>query len=143
MLLFGAGHVGRAIARACSGLPIDLHWYDNRGEWADTPGAMLIGEEEAVRLAGRAGVDTAIGILTHDHGLDCRLAAAALAGAAGFVGMIGSATKRARLLARLEKDGIDSARLTCPIGLPQVPGKSPEAIAIATVAQLLALGAPA
>ena len=58
-------------------------------------------------------------------------------------GLIGSRTKRARFLSRLEKDGVDHSRLTCPIGLPGVHGKEPEVIAIATLAQLLMLRSPA
>jgi xanthine dehydrogenase accessory factor len=42
-------------------------------------------------------------------------------------------------VSRLEKDGVDHARLTCPIGLPGITGKEPEVIAIATLAQLLTL----
>ena len=91
--------------------------------------------------AGSADRETAVVILTHDHGLDYRLTAAALASPARYVGLIGSETKRARFLSRLEKDGIDATRLTCPIGLPGPKGKEPETIAIATLAQLLMLDA--
>ena len=52
-------------------------------------------------------------------------------------------TKRARFLKRLAADGIDAARLTCPIGLPGLHGRQPEVIAIATLAQLLLLRSPA
>lgn len=143
VLLFGAGHVGRAVARACAGLPLALAWFDTRAAWADAPGATLVAEEEALACARAAPPEGAVAILTHDHELDYRLTVAALASAAGFVGLIGSATKRARFLSRMARDGVDPGRLTCPIGLPQVPGKVPEAIAIAIVAQLLALGPPA
>jgi len=142
LLLFGAGHVGRAIARACAGLPLSLAWFDTREEWA-MPGVVMLDEEDAVQCARTAGPQAAVAILTHDHAFDYRLTAAALAGEAGYIGLIGSKTKRARFLSRLAADGIDSARLTCPIGLTTVPGKTPEAIAVATVAQLLALGEPA
>ena len=82
-------------------------------------------------------------MMTHDHGLDYRLTAAALGGRARFVGLIGSRTKRARFLSRLAADGVDAARLTCPIGLPGIDGREPEVIAIATLAQLLMLRSPA
>ena len=67
-------------------------------------------------------------ILTHDHALDYELAGAALSGPASFIGMIGSATKRARFRRRLAGEGFDEAaldRLTCPIGLPGIVGKAP------------------
>jgi xanthine dehydrogenase accessory factor len=139
VLMFGAGHVGKAIAARAQGLPLHLGWYDSRPEAAETPGVVLVDEEAMVACAGSAEGDTAVVILTHDHGLDYRLTAAALASPARYVGLIGSETKRARFLSRLEKDGIDQGRLTCPIGLAGLKGKEPEVIAIATLAQLLTL----
>jgi xanthine dehydrogenase accessory factor len=140
VLMFGAGHVGKAIAARADGLPLHLAWYDSRPEAAETPGVVLADEDAMVVCAGSAGSATAVVILTHDHGLDHRLAAAALSSPARFVGLIGSQTKRARFLSRLEKEGVDHERLTCPIGVPGLKGKAPEVIAIATLAQLLMLG---
>ena len=54
-----------------------------------------------VACAREAGGDAAVLVMTHDHGLDYRRAAAALASSAAFVGLIGSATKRARFTRRL------------------------------------------
>jgi xanthine dehydrogenase accessory factor len=141
VLMFGAGHVGKAIAARAQGLPLHFGWYDSRPEAAETPGVVLADEEAMAACAGSAGTDTAVVILTHDHGLDYRLTAAALASPARYVGLIGSATKRARFVSRLQKDGIDPGRLTCPIGVPGPKGKEPEVIAIATLAQLLMLDA--
>jgi xanthine dehydrogenase accessory factor len=141
--MFGAGHVGRAIAARAPGLPLHFAWHDSRPEAAETPGVVFADEAEMVACAAAAGEDSAVVILTHDHGLDYRLTAAALGSRARFVGLIGSQTKRARFLSRLQKDGIDPGRLTCPIGLPGIHGKEPEVIAIATLAQLLALRNPA
>ncbi|HEV2818691.1 MAG TPA: xanthine dehydrogenase accessory protein XdhC [Allosphingosinicella sp.] len=141
--MFGAGHVGRAIAARAPGLPLHLAWHDSRPEAAETPGVVLADEDAMVACAAAAPEDAAVVILTHDHGLDYRLTAAALGSRARFVGLIGSQTKRARFVSRLGKDGVDHARLTCPIGLPGISGKEPEVIAIATLAQLLALRSPA
>ena len=138
--LFGAGHVGRAIAARAAGLPLALAWYDSRAEAAETPGVVLADEDALVACAGEAPEGTAVVIMTHDHGLDYRLTAAALGSRAGFVGLIGSRTKRARFLSRFAADGVDAGRLTCPIGLPGIHGREPEVIAIATLAQLLMLG---
>ena len=58
----------------------------------------------------------------------------------GFVGLIGSASKWAHFGRELKKQGLTAdelARVTTPIGLPNVPGKSPQAVAIAVAAQLL------
>jgi xanthine dehydrogenase accessory factor len=143
VLMFGAGHVGKAIAARAQGLPLHFGWYDSRPEAAETAGVMLADEDAMTACAGSADGDTAVVILTHDHGLDYRLAAAALASEARYVGLIGSETKRARFLSRLAKDKVDATQLTCPIGLPGPKGKEPEVIAIATLAQLLMLGAAA
>jgi xanthine dehydrogenase accessory factor len=142
VLLFGAGHVGRAIVARAEGLPIHIAWYDSRPEMAETPGVVLADEEELAATAAEAPEDAAVLIMTHDHGLDYRLAAAALGSGARFVGLIGSQTKRARFLKRLAADTIVSARLTCPIGLPGINGREPEVIAIAVLAQLLTLRNP-
>ena len=139
VLMFGAGHVGKAIFMRAEGLPLHLAWYDSRPEAAETSGVVLAGEDSAIACAGSAGADAAVVILTHDHGLDYRLTAAALTSPARFVGLIGSETKRARFRSRFDKEGIDHSRLTCPIGLPGMKGKEPEVIAIATLAQLLIL----
>jgi xanthine dehydrogenase accessory factor len=139
VLMFGAGHVGKAIAMRAEGLPLHLAWYDSRPEAAETPGVVLADERSMVACAGSADAEAAVVILTHDHGLDYALTAAALVSPARYVGLIGSETKRARFLSRLDKDGIDHARLTCPIGLLGLKGKEPETIAIATLAQLLTL----
>jgi xanthine dehydrogenase accessory factor len=141
--LFGAGHVGRAIAARASGLPLDIAWYDSRAEAAEAPGVMLADEAGMVACAGHAPEGGAVVVVTHDHALDYRLTAAALDSRARFVGLIGSRTKRARFLSRLAADGVDGARLTCPIGLPGISGREPEVIAIATLAQLLMLERPA
>lgn len=139
VFLFGAGHVGRAIAARAAGLPLYLAWYDIRPEAAETPGVVLADEEQMVACAAAAQEGTAVVVMTHDHGLDYRLTAAALGGRTHYVGLIGSRTKRARFLSRLAADGVDATRLTCPIGLPGIKGREPEVIAIATLAQLLTM----
>ena len=80
-------------------------------------------------------------VLTHSHDLDLAITEAVLRrGDFGYLGLIGSATKRARFLRRFEQRGIAPdalARLTCPIGVPGIAGKHPAVIALAVVAQLL------
>lgn len=139
VLLFGAGHVGQAIARACAGLPLSLGWFDTREEMREIPGVICCPPEMMEEVLAQTAPGAAALILTHDHALDYRLAAAALRGPAQFVGMIGSATKRARFLSRLKADGIDPSPLVCPIGLPGISGKQPAVIAIGVAAQLLSL----
>lgn len=141
--LFGAGHVGQAIARHARGLPFQLAWFDTRPEQEAIDGVTMVDEDRVEACLADAPDDAAVLILTHDHGLDYRLTLAALRrGPLAFVGLIGSATKGARFRSRLTRDGIARERLaalTSPIGLPGVRGKEPDVIAIATLAQILQL----
>jgi xanthine dehydrogenase accessory factor len=137
VLLFGAGHVGRAVARALEGLPFLVGWYDSRSDYAARAGVIHCVEDDLERCVTEQQGHGAILIMTHDHAVDYRLARAALSGTARFVGLIGSQTKRARFVARLEAEGLDPARLTCPIGVAGITGKEPAVIAAAVAAQLL------
>ncbi|MDE8651321.1 xanthine dehydrogenase accessory protein XdhC [Novosphingobium album (ex Liu et al. 2023)] len=143
--LFGAGHVGQAIARHMRGLPLHLAWFDTRPEQEAIDGVTVVDEEHIEQCVADAPGNAAILILTHDHGLDYHLTLAALRrDPVAFVGLIGSATKGARFRSRLARDGIAPdrlARLTSPIGIAGVRGKEPDVIAISTLAQLLALDA--
>nr|WP_144903885.1 xanthine dehydrogenase accessory protein XdhC [Novosphingobium taihuense] len=143
LYLFGAGHVGQAIARHVGGLPLRLAWFDTRPVFETIEGVAVVPESGITQCVAEAPSDAALVILTHDHALDYRLTHAALTRAPlAFIGLIGSQTKRARFLSRLEREGVNAearARLTCPIGLPGVTGKEPDVIAVALLAQLLQL----
>ncbi len=141
VLVFGAGHVGLALERVARSLPVRFELFDTR---PNLPAAVQIGEAEAVAMASMASPNTLVLIMTHDHALDYRLVRAALQGRPGFVGLIGSASKRARFLRRLREEPVDPtalARLTCPIGIAGIKGKEPEVIAVSVAAQLLMLAA--
>jgi xanthine dehydrogenase accessory factor len=78
-------------------------------------------------------------VLTHSHALDLEIVQAVLKrGDAGYLGLIGSLTKRAVFTHRLTQQGFDVSALHCPIGLPGITGKEPEVIAASIVADLLA-----
>lgn len=143
LYLFGAGHVGQAIARHAGGLPVRLAWFDTRPVFGDVAGVAVVPESALIQCVAEAPDEAAMVILTHDHALDYRLTLAALSRPAlAFTGLIGSQTKRARFMARLEREGVSAearGRLTCPIGLPGVTGKEPDVIAVALLAQLLQL----
>ncbi|WP_158814176.1 xanthine dehydrogenase accessory protein XdhC [Methylocapsa sp. S129] len=144
LYLFGAGHVGRALILALAPLPFRTHWIDPRREAfperAPANVAMVHAREPAQELA--AAPDGAqVLVMTHSHPLDLAIVSEALgAERFSFVGLIGSATKRARFLSQMRAAGLGEealARLVCPIGLPGVEGKEPAVIAAAIAAQLL------
>jgi len=150
--LYGAGHVGRAIARALAPLNVIVDWIDEReeefpaefheqgGPWPDHIRKVCVDAVEGEVRAAPPGAFFLV--LTHRHDLDLRISTAILQrGDFGFFGLIGSRTKRERFIHRFEERGIAAesiARMTCPIGLPGITGKEPEVIAAAVVAQLLA-----
>ncbi|GAB0115061.1 xanthine dehydrogenase accessory protein XdhC [Acidisoma sp. C75] len=142
--LFGAGHVGQAVARLLADLPCRLLWHDARAEAfaavALPAHARAIPRSDAAAIAALPPGAMVL-IMTHDHGLDFALTEAALARPdLAFVGTIGSETKRARFASRLARAGVSGqaiARLHCPVGLPGIGGKLPAEIAIAVVGQLL------
>lgn len=147
VLVFGAGHVGRALARALSLLPVALHVVDSRAEELsllppEVERSLTPIPEAHIRAAAPG---TAYVILTHDHALDFVLAAEALARRdAAYVGMIGSSTKRASFRSWLRRSaaGLSDKRLTCPIGAGFSKDKRPEVIAAFTAAELMGLFGP-
>ncbi len=143
--LYGAGHVGRAIAALLERIDCRVQWIDERdSEFPATPSASHI-ERVCVEPVEAEVTQAPPGafylVLTHSHDLDLRITEAILKrGDFGYLGLIGSQTKRARFVHRFQQRGIDAAtlaRLTCPIGVPGIAGKEPEVIALAVVAQLL------
>lgn len=151
--LFGAGHVGHALAHIARDLPLALHWIDSRAAAFPTEPPEPGWRQEACEPPADAVADLAAGsavlVMTHNHAEDFDIIAACLKrqrerGDLPFVGMIGSRTKwasfRQRLLARGFGEA-DLAHVTCPIGVPGVAGKQPAVIAVAVLAQLLSLPA--
>jgi xanthine dehydrogenase accessory factor len=145
VLLFGAGHVGRAVMLALAPLPFEVTWADPRPE--AFPAAM---PQNVTGFAGNpldvvaAAPDGALAfIMSHSHPLDLEIAGAALRNPAiAHVGVIGSATKRARFERRLREAGVDELRIKamiCPIGIGGIRSKHPAAIAVSVAAQLITL----
>ncbi|NRG18814.1 xanthine dehydrogenase accessory protein XdhC [Rhizobiales bacterium] len=143
--LFGAGHVGRALVLALAPLPFNVTWIDSR---ADAFPAMVPAncrcvlserpEKELINAPDGAWVI----VMTYSHALDQAIADTALRRTKiPYVGMIGSRTKRGRMLSRFRAGGIEESaldRFVCPIGLQSIRSKHPAAIAASVAADLLA-----
>jgi xanthine dehydrogenase accessory factor len=144
VVLFGAGHVGRAVVRALSGIRCRLTWIDTRDDCfpAATPDnveCVATDTPEAEIAAAPAGAYFLV--MTHSHALDEVLAERILArGDFAYFGLIGSVSKRRQFEKRMEARGMPRTRfaaMTCPIGIAGITGKEPEVIAIAVAAELL------
>ncbi len=131
--LFGAGHVGKATAPILATLPFRTVWLDTR----QGAGARTL--DEAGLLGAIAGAPPMSWylVMTHSHDLDYALCRAVLRRDYRWLGLIGSATKRARFVSRLTAEGLDPTRIRCPIGIGTLRSKAPEAIAISVAAELL------
>ena len=143
VLIFGAGHTGLALSRALSLLPLDVSLIDDREGLNPTLPDQIafrrVDNPETAITEAMAGA--AVVILTHSHALDYALADAALRRSdLAYVGMIGSATKRARFRQWFRARGGSEealARLVCPIGGKAIRDKRPEVIAALTSAEIV------
>ncbi|WP_323765329.1 xanthine dehydrogenase accessory protein XdhC [Marinovum sp.] len=143
VFILGAGHVGRELAKLLQHLPVNCVLIDQRaGELALNTAAVETRQSAIPEIdIMTAPPGSAFIVLTHDHGLDFLLASAALErGDAGYVGLIGSATKRARFRSWCLKhcDGLSIDRLICPIGAGGSRDKRPAVIAAFVVAEVIA-----
>lgn len=149
IMVFGAGHVGRALISILSQLPCRVRWVDSRefelesasGQQpaaniepilSDTPA-----EEVASMVPGSYYV-----IMTHNHPMDFDITEAVLKrGDAAYVGLIGSTTKWQRFKMRWQHRGYQDnfyQAVHCPVGLSSVPGKQPMEVAVSIAGQLIA-----
>ena len=142
LYLFGAGHVGRAVAHVLKVSAFQTRWFDERLEFQKKIGELHVEPLSEVDLE-MAPEKLFVLIMTHSHDRDYELTKAALSNEQiAFCGLIGSKTKRARFLQRLRNDGLTQAqiaKLTCPIGETGLQSKTPGAIAVSAVAQLMSV----
>ena len=145
VLLFGAGHVGRALVLALAPLPFAVRWIDSRADQfpqfvpANTPRSRHSSDPDSE--IDRAPKGALIVVMTHSHPLDYAITAKALQRRDfSFVGLIGSRTKRARFASQAQADRAHrcrhrAARLSDRAR--EIKGKEPAVIAAAVTAQLL------
>jgi xanthine dehydrogenase accessory factor len=144
LYIFGGGHVGHAMAAACTLMPVRVTVVDTRADalesLADAVEKRLTPMPEEVVRGAPAG--SAFAVLTHDHALDFLIVAEALKRAdAVYVGMIGSKTKKATFKSWFLKTAGGSApqfaRLVSPIGGEAVKDKRPNVIAALAAAEIM------
>ena len=146
--LFGGGHVGHALVRVLTCLPLQLTWIDSRDEIfpPDLPSNVSCEHSDPVQAAvGLLVSGSRVLIMSFSHAEDLDVVAACLMrqrlqADLPYVGLIGSKPKWATFRHRLEARGFtpqELAHITCPIGVPGISGKEPEVIAVAVAAQIL------
>jgi xanthine dehydrogenase accessory factor len=142
VVLFGAGHVGRELARILGRLPCTLTWVDSRPEAfppAVEPNTRVLIEDEPAWAVDDAPANACFLVMTHSHALDYEIVERVLKrNDYRFLGLIGSETKAAKFKVRLARKGLAAERLACPIGIVKA-GKHPAEVAVSVAAQLIAL----
>ena len=146
VLVFGNGHVGRALVEVLGVVPAQVRWIDSRA--ADFPHTVPANVEVVVTDApGDALAEAPHGafvvVMTHSHALDFALIETALhRDDWRYVGLIGSLSKRRQFERRLAARRFPPdalARVHCPIGTGAgITSKHPGAIAVAVAAELVA-----
>jgi xanthine dehydrogenase accessory factor len=142
--LYGAGHVGQALARVLATLPLHVTWIDSRSELLPSDvceSVRTLLAEDPVATVAEAPSGTRFLVMTHSHPLDYALCKAVLDRIdRPWIGVIGSNSKSVRFRSRLLREGMGREqvdRLICPIGIASIDSKLPAAIAVSVAAQLL------
>jgi len=146
LVLFGGGHIGKALAEAASRAGFEVTVVDEREEWAAParfPAAREVVCEEPEVALPELVLDEATFcvVVTHDHRLDQALVKALLRSRARFVGLVASRTKRNKFVSRLRAQGLtedELGRLRAPLGFA-IGAITPEEIAVSIVAELVAV----
>lgn len=146
LILFGAGHVSREIARAAEIAGFATIVIDDREEFANKerfPASELIVTPDMREMpALPVGEKSYVAIVTRGHvyDLDClHWALSQRDPAPKYIGMIGSRRKTAMIAAEMRKRGHSDealATVRAPIGL-DIGAQTPGEIAISVVAQLI------
>jgi xanthine dehydrogenase accessory factor len=150
--IFGLGHVGVELARILARHDVELYLVDSRAEQASDRALAGATRDALARVhvhhapvpelvLGQVPKGTHVLVMTHDHAEDIALCDVALrCSHLGSVGLIGSSAKWSRFRVKLAEEGHGPdalARITTPIGLPDVAGKDPATIAVSVAADLV------
>ena len=145
IVVFGAGHVSKALAPVLAGMNCTVDVVDERKDWLEripeSPNVrkhLVRNYADAVALVSENSMVISI---TKGHTSDRPVLRDTLRQfpKIAFLGVIGSASKRAVLMRELREDGIEEVlleKIICPLGLP-IGGNDPGEIAVSIAAQLL------
>jgi len=144
LFIFGAGHVGKALARFACELNFKVTVIDERREMLDSWGSNGI---SVLNDKHRVGIkklnfdsDTFIAVVTHKHSFDREIIALCAKKPHAYLGMIGSERKIAMAKKVYAGAGSPSqnqiAEIDWPMGL-DIKAETPEEIAISILAKMI------
>ncbi|NRB67598.1 MAG: xanthine dehydrogenase accessory protein XdhC [Vibrio sp.] len=145
LVVFGAGHVAKALLHIVSTLPFRVTWIDEREDVFpdELPRNVtkLVSDDPVAEVRDMSPNSYYL-VMTHNHQLDFELAKAIIdRDDSAYFGMIGSLTKRKKFDMRLAQRGYNQQQINtmiCPIGISMVNGKHPAEIAISVAGELIA-----
>ncbi len=146
LLVFGAGHVGRALCRLAETLGFGIDVVDDRPDMLDPT---HFPDGTRFHLTDRRfrdnlppfGTDAHVVLVTRCHETDEAALESVIALPAAYMGMIGSRRKVRVVFENLEKAGIPReamARVRAPIGIP-IGSHMPEEVALSIMAEIVAV----
>ncbi|MEA3508371.1 MAG: XdhC/CoxI family protein [Synergistota bacterium] len=146
LIVFGAGHVGKAIARLGVFAGMHVTVWDDRAEFANSenlpgcePVACSLEEAFSARLV--FSDRTCVVVCTRAHEMDSDVLAALDGCPMAYVGMLGSRRKISAIRENLLKQGVSAHfldRVFQPIGVP-IEADTPEEIALSIMAEIIAV----
>ena len=145
LVLFGAGHVGAAIAAVLGSHPdLRITWVDDRPGLLPErtgPNVRAITTEDPAGRVPEMPPGAYFAIMSHSHKLDFDIVEQVLRrGDFRYCGLIGSASKHAQFTKRWLDRGLSEEaleHLVCPIGVDGITGRQPADIAISVAAEIL------
>ena len=144
LIIFGAGHVGLALAKLAYEVGFEYTVIDDREEFANRdrfPDALEIVVDNMGEYADglECYPSDFIAIMTRGHVNDYEVIKGIIGKPYRYLGMIGSISKRNEIYSKLGETGISDdliKQVYSPIGL-KIGGETPEEIAVSIVAELV------
>lgn len=144
IVIFGAGHVGKALARVASITGFKTIVWDDREDlanqqnisWTET---IICSLDEAIKKIN-FDKNTYVVVLTRQHSLDEDVVRLLEGKSFAYLGVIGSLRKTLKMKENLLKRGVSKSyvdKIYQPIGIP-IGAETPEEIAISILAEIIA-----
>jgi len=141
ILIFGGGHIGKALARLASAIGFPHILIDPTVRRDEIPAETRLVAENYVEALSKIEVNskTCVVIATGSHEMDEEVLGRVIGSNAHYIGMVASRRKAAAIMERLKKRGVSEDRLKMvytPIGL-DIGAETPGEIAVSILAEII------
>jgi len=142
LIIFGGGHIGRALARLAREMDFAITVVDDRQEILDDfhpPVQTILTDANYEKNFPLMGKDSYVVIVTHGHKGDQAVLGQVIEKDCAYIGMIGSKAKIAGVYKNLESAGFARElfeKVHAPIGL-DIGSEGPYEIAISIIAEII------